>query len=275
MAFTTIQLVKKHLIDYRLGTRRIENEPVLMPATGSVDLQYANIQEVSEKVKAKESTSPVSESVIFDSSEEASLEQSEIIPETVVAANNSSMGIIYAENVDYTVNYDDGKIIRILDGTIPENGEIVVWYQYYRLYASGVDYSIDNVKGMISRIADGAIEAGQLVFLDYISQYGNISDESIVNAIVEASDRLLAVIDPIYEESTDQALVTAETYLAMSVICRVKAIEIASQPYQSSSGFSGDFWLKLSATYSTEGMKILESYAKSLPPFSSPKLTGG
>jgi len=273
MPFTTIQIVKKHLTDYRLGSQRIESEPLIMPASGYSHLQYGNIQEGSVKVKAKELNSPIREDIVFDSNDQAALAHAEIIPDSVVAANNSSLGRIYVENIDYTVDYDQGIIIRIDGGSIAPSAEISVWYQNYRLYTSGIDYSIDYVGGKISRITSGSIEAGQMVFVDYFAQYGNITDEAISNAIVEASDKVLAIIDPVYEDSTDQSLVTAETYLALAVICRINGIESAGRPDKTTSNFRGDFWLKLSSSYSMEGLTLLQNYARRANPLSSPKLT--
>ncbi len=273
MPFTTIDIVKKHLTDYRLGTKRIENEAVLMPTNGSVYLQYANIQPHSEKVKAKEIISPVTEQLSFNQDNTLTLSHTELIPDTVVVANNSSMASIYTENVDYSVDYDNGIITRITDGAIGELATVTIWYQYYRIYTLGVDYEIDYTTGRFSGLEYGNIEPGQIVLADYVSEYGNITDEAVANAITEASDKVLSIIEPSYEDSTDQSLITAETYFALAIICRIKAIEAAQNAANTVSGYRGDFWLELSSSYSNEGNSLLKPYSKSLGGFSSPSLS--
>ena len=275
MSFTTIQLVKKHLTDHRLGTTRIEGEPFLMPASGSANLQYGNIQEGSEKIKAKEQNLPYLEELIFGADNRAALTRSELILDSVVVASNSSLGTIYVENEDYSIDYNRGTILRIEDGLIPSQAEFAIWYQAYRLYARGIDYNINYPAGTISYIASGDIEAGQMVFADYLSQYGNITDEAIANAIVEANAKVMGIIDPIYENSSDQSLVTAETYFTLSIICRIKAIETAGHPESAASGYSGDFWLKLKDSYQIEAANMLEYYAKPIGAFTSPILSKG
>ena len=273
MSFTTIELVKKHLTDYRLGTKRIENEPFLMPASGYSNLQFGNIEKDTDRVKARELNTPFSEDLMFDITDKTSLAHSEIIADTVVTASNSSMGEIYTENVDFSIDYDNGTITRIPDGAIPPVSSFTIWYQYYRVYERSVDYFIDYTDGKISLAPSGSIEAGQLVYVDYISMYGNITDESIDNSIIEAAEKVLSVIDPIYQTSEDQALTTAETYLTLAIICRIKAIEAAGRPEQTTSGFRGDFWAKLSNSYTIEGFKILEHYARPVNSLASPKLS--
>lgn len=272
MPFTNLEIVKKHLTDYRLGTRNIENEAFLMPTSDYANLQYANIKPESEKVKAREINTPFSESVVLDGTETVSLTHGEIIPDSVVVADNSSLGQIFTENIDYTINYNDGAVTRIADGAIPSASEVTIWYQYYRVYVRDTDYTIDYIRGRLKRQPEGDIEAGQVVYTDYISQYGNITDEALSNAIVEAADKVLAVIDPIYESSTDQALITAETYLTMAIICRIKAIEAAGRQDQIASGYRGDFWLKLHDSYTSEALKLLRPYAQKASELSSPRL---
>ncbi|MBD3170152.1 MAG: hypothetical protein GF307_11760 [candidate division Zixibacteria bacterium] len=273
MPFTTIETVRKHLTDYRLGTKRIENEPLLLTGSGYVNLQYSNIEAGSERVKAMESIKPVREISNFTGDDTLNLSNEELVPDSVVAANNTSLGKIYIENIDFTVDYSGGVLTRIVSGDIPGESEVAVWYRNYRLYTKGIDYSIDYVAGKIGRISSGNIEAGQSLYIDYISQYGNITEESIKNAIVEASGKVLAIIDPSYESETHQALTTAETYLTIAVICRIKAIEAAGRPDYYSAGYSGDFWLKLRDSYTQEGLKMLEKFTPKRIFLSPPRLT--
>ncbi|MCP4704577.1 MAG: hypothetical protein GY865_08200, partial [candidate division Zixibacteria bacterium] len=205
--------------------------------------------------------------------DKVTLTYNELIPDTVVVANNSSMGKIFTENIDFTVDYDQGVIIRITAGAIETSAEVYIWYQHYKVYSRDVDYTINYNNGYITRLASGDIEAGQLVYIDYQSLYGNITDEAINNAILEASSKIRAIIDPEYESSTDQALITSETYSTLAIICKIKAIEAAGNLTISSSGYRGDFWLQLSTSYYSESMQMLIPYSLKTNPLSSPKIT--
>ncbi|MBD3233466.1 MAG: hypothetical protein GF315_07045 [candidate division Zixibacteria bacterium] len=272
MPFTTIQIVKKHLVDYRLGTKNIEDESIIIPTSDPVNLQFGNIREDSEKVKAKELSSPLIEEPTFNQNDQIILSHPELIYDTVVVASNSSMSVLYTENLDYSVDYNNGIITRIPSGQIPQLAEVTVWYLYYKIYSEGVDYKINYTNGEITRLETGELEPNQMLLVDYVSLYGNIVDEAISNAIDEANAKVLAMIDPAYQGSTDQALITAETYMTLAIISRIKAIEAAGRPENTASGYRGDFWLALSKSYAAEAIQLLEPYSRTMSTLMPPAL---
>ena len=256
MAFTNIALVRKHILEYQLGTEIMENSPTQLTAADWIQLPHFSISAGSEKVKAKEQFSPTKEDVKINSEEWVNLSHSELILDSVVVASDSSLGKIYVENLDYSVDYEEGKIKSIVSGDIPDNVNVVVWYYFYKIYQKDSDYQIDSSNGKIKRIPSGQIEDGQWVLVDYKVEYGFLSDEVISNSILEANAQVLKFIDSSYYSSTEQSLVTAETYLAVSILCGIKVVEATNSKTSESSA-----WENLSNSYRKKAYVILSDYA--------------
>jgi len=268
MSFTTIEIVKKHIVENRIAVSQIDSEPVKLTAGSKAQLRYPPVTSGSEKVKAKEQVKPDYQSVVFSSGDQVSLEKSELIRDSVVVASDSSLGSIYKENLDYTVDYDNGILTRISSGNIPLGVTVSVWYMPYRIYTRGTDYSIDYNKGEISRISSGDIEAGQWVYVDYISEYAVIDEEVIKNAISEANEHVLNFIDSIYSSSTDSSLVVAETYLTVSIICRIKALQAVSS---GSKSLISSSWSVVADQYKRDAYLLLGKFAGSLGGLNAPQ----
>jgi len=273
MAFTNLALVKKHIIEHSVGSELIRGLSFQLSDDAYIQLPHANLKVHSEKVKGKESFSPSKEKVSFESDGKASLSHSELIPDSVVVASDSSLGEIYTENVDYSVDYETGGITRIQSGSIPDERTAVVWYLFYRVYQREVDYKIDYVNGKIKRLSSGVIENGQWVILDYQIEFGSLLDEAIENAIGEAHERVLKFIDPSYHNSTDQGLVTAETYLSVSIVCNIKANQAKSSKMLSGTqaNFLSKGWERLADIYRKQAFLILSDFAEKVGGFFSPK----
>jgi len=266
MGFTNIDLVKKHILEHEIGSLSKENIACWLTGETPFQLPHVLLQANSEKVKAKEQNTPTQEVVSFVSSDTAQLTHQEIIPDTVVVANDSSLGEIYVENVDYSMDYDNGRTIRISSGSIPPATSVVIWYLFFRIYTRDRDYEIDCSKGQITRKDSGDIEDRQWVLVDYVVEFALLSDGVIENAIIEANDQILKYIDSTYVNSTDQSLVTAETYLAVSILCNIKALEVMTQNVGASTGgqaYSFSLaWSKMSDTYQKQAYQLLKKFRK-------------
>jgi len=262
MPFTTKEIVKKHILDHHIGSTSVENEPIQLSGNDYVELRHRMILRDSEKIKGKEQIEPTREEIDFSGSDSLNLSHSELMPDTVVVASDSSLGTIYAENVDYQIDYDSGGISRIQSGTIPSGGAAVIWYLYFRLYQNGVDYDLDYQRGKLRRRSTGDIESGQRVLADYSAEFGGLDDEAMDNAITEADDQILSFIDDIHRDSSDRSLVTAETYLAVSIICRIRAMESMSPARNPSNGAAdAKSWSALSDMYKQEAYSLLSRYS--------------
>jgi len=266
MSFTNISLVKKHISEHHLsalGGFEMENHPCHLTGSSPLKLPDSNIQFDSERVKGKEILSPVQENISFSSGDTIQLLHSELILDTVVVASDSSLGQVFVENIDYSIDYDTGKLIRISDGSIPEGSTVVIFYLYYRVYQKDTDYKIDYQKGELTRLSSGAIEDGQWVLLDYKVEYGFLNDQTIAQAIAEAYDRVLKFIDPSYYESKDQGLVIAETYLSVSILCNIKAVEALNLNLSAyNARLISRSWNMMAEVYSKQAYLILSDFAK-------------
>jgi hypothetical protein len=266
MGFTNIDLVKKHILEHELGTVGKENVACRLVGEAPFQLPHMLLVAGSETVKAKEQNIPVSETVSFASSDTVQLAHQELIPDTVVVARDSSLGQIYAENVDYSIQYDDGRLSRIPGGSISEGSSAVIWYLHFRVYVRDTDYQIDYGKGQIKRLSSGDIEDGQWVLADYTVEFALLSDEVVENAIREANQQVLHYIDSSYANSADQSLVTAETYLAVSVLCNIKAMEAMTQNLASGTGWQAHSislaWSKMSGVYRSQAYELLDKFRK-------------
>ncbi len=272
MPYTTKDIVKKHILDHYLGSTLIENEPVRLTGNDTVNLQKRMILKDSEKVKGKERLEPVEETVIFTGSDTFGLSHSELIPDTVVVAGDSSLGTIYLENIDYHIDYDAGEIRRINSGSLAAGASVVIWYLHYRIYQRGVDYDIDYQKGTIRRRSSGDIESGQRVLVDYTAEFGGLDDEAIENAITEAHEQVLSYIDETYRDSADRSLVSAETYLTVSIVCRIRAMEAVSPSRgRANNAAEAKSWSALSDTYKKEAYIILSRFTGVISSFKSPR----
>lgn len=246
----------------------MNKENVACRLNSEIYFQLPNImlQAGSEKVKAKEQSTPFQETISFASSDSVKLSHQELIPDTVVVANDSSLGRIFAENGDYSIDYENGKITRSSGGSIPAASSVVIWYFYFRIYVKDTDYQIDYTKGLIKRKSSGAIEDGQWVLVDYTAEFSILSDDVIDNAVKEANDQILQYIDSSYADSTELSLQTAETYLAVSILCNIKAMEVMAQ--LSGAGTSGQVhsismaWAKMSGIYHDQAYELLKRFGK-------------
>ncbi len=266
MSFTNIDLVKRHIWEHELSSVNKENIACRLMGETSFQLPHLMLQTGSEKVKAKEQNTPTQESISFASSDTISLSHQELIPDTVVVASDSSLGMIYLENVDYSMDYENGKIIRSPGSSIPAAASVVIWYFYFRKYVKDTDYRIDYPKGQIKRKNSGEIEDGQWVLVDYCVEFSLLNDEVIENTIREANDQILQYIDSTYANSTDQSLATAETYLAVSILCNIKAMDAITQHVGvSTAGQANSIssaWAKMSGVYRDQAFELLKRFRK-------------
>ncbi|MGB5105107.1 MAG: hypothetical protein WBP29_03020 [Candidatus Zixiibacteriota bacterium] len=272
MPFTTTQNVRNHLQEFVTLRDRYADVAVEMSGLAANALMHTHLKEASVVVKGKELSSPRATLVTIDSTPVA-LGWTNVIPDSVVVASNSSLGCIYTEHVDYHIEYKLGTIERLPEGGIPAGATVAVWFFAYRIYQSGSDYSVDHVRGTIRRLSSGQIENNQTVFVDYETQTLTLDEEQINNAIIEADDLLLSLIDPGYRERSDQSLTTAETYLALAIVCRIKALGALQQ--SGGAGIAAN-WQALGRSYESDGLKIAARFAAQRGRLNTPmQVTGG
>jgi len=276
MPFTNIDLVKKHLLQHRIGLSERENLPVKLTASAPFKLPEQTLVASSEKIKGKEQVVPTQETIDFSGGDTVQLQRGELIPDTVVVSSDSSLGSIYVENVDFHVDYDTGRITLLSTGSIPSGSSAVIWYLYFRVYQAGTDYDLDYSNGEITIVPGGAIEDGQWAFVDYQVEFGFFGDDLIANAIVEADAEIRSRLQPAFQDATDQNLITGETYWAVSILCNIKSLEALNLnlPGNQAKALS-DAWGTRSESYRQQALAALLSYIQPLNMLQAPiKVTG-
>lgn len=269
MAFTNIETVRQHLSQSAAARDSFRDVPLELAGAAAAALVHANLKSGTVKVKGKEIGAPRYQSVTLES-QPVALASSELIPDSVVAASDTSLGTIYTENADYHIDYVSGTISRVATGAIASGAAVTVWYYAYRIYAEASDYTVNYEKGSIRRTTAGAIEDGQVVFVDYQTQAGGFDESQIANAVTEADDLLLKLIDARYQETNDQTLVTAETYLALAILCRMKASAALESSSVVGAAEISRSWRELAERYDTDGLKLAARYAAARGTMNSP-----
>ncbi len=268
MRFTNISQIRHHLYRMNPGAQSIRNYPVRLLSESEVSLPHSHLESGAEKVKAMEISIPISERLTLNDNL-VSLAHDDLALGTVVCAVDSSLSVIYQEHIDYSIDYEDGTILRIDSGSILSGAEVVVWYLHYRIYLKGVDYSFDYSRGRMRRLTSGAIEDGQELLIDYSLGSSEFSDSEIDQCIAEGESEVVTLIKPEYHDSDDPALQTAATWMTLSLLCRNSAGMIGEN-----TGFSqADSWMDLSRSYRETAMKLLTWFRREAPQMNPPHLT--
>lgn len=271
MAYTNIELVRKHLQESVRTEGKVENHRVILSGVETVVLPHAGLIAGSERVKGKEQIAPARESVVLYD-EPKSLSKSALLPDSVVAAKDSSLTEIYAENVDFVVDYASGTITRMADGNIESGQSVTIWYYYFTLYSKDEDYLISYQNGEVTRLEDGNIADGQIVWIDYEIESGLFADDVITNAIIEASTQLEDRIDSNVVDDATSVLTIAETYLTVSILTQIRALEIIQSSALSASSRAGlsSQLLEISNRYRQEYDDIIKPFLKTGSRLSGP-----
>lgn len=271
MAYTNIELVRKHLQESVRTEGKVENHRVILSGVETVVFPHAGLIAGSERVKGKEQIAPARESVVLYD-EPKSLSKSALLPDSVVAAKDSSLTEIYAENVDFVVDYASGTITRMADGNIESGQSVTIWYYYFTLYSKDEDYLISYQNGEVTRLEDGNIADGQIVWIDYEIESGLFADDVITNAIIEASTQLDDRIESGVVDDATSVLTIAETYLTVSILTQIRALEIIQSSALSASSRAGlsSQLLEISNRYRQEYDDIIKPFLKTGSRLSGP-----
>jgi len=270
MPFTNAPLVRKHLIEHFSTGQAVENLPVKLTGTLPVKLPAAPMLANSDKVKGKEGGAPIEETVLLTLAG-VQLASTDLIPESVAAASDSSLGTVYVEQLDFAVDYPAGKIRRLPGGALTADANVTVWYVPFKIYVRNVDYKIDYGKGEITRLASGVIEDGQSVYVDFKLDPAFLGQEIIENAVAEAEAQVVLLVDPVFLDSSDPGLSAGATYLAVSILAHIKSLE-AMQAAAPSHQLSRS-WAIMSNFYRRRAQEFLAPFAKkrgSLKPMTLP-----
>ena len=246
--------------DVAVGT--VENEEHTLWGASAVQLNSAVISENSEEVKTIDLNEPYSEgAMVLSGSNWSDLDHSDIVPDSVVVADDALRSTIYIEGTDYVVDYENGKIRRIPGGSIGDGDTVYAWNRYFTIQVKDTDYTINYETGELARIVDGGIADGGIVYVDYSTTASTVPDALISQAITEAEDKILGRLAEGYDESSeDQGLKTGATELAIAIICNAKAMDIMNRLHANDSDNMAKQWREMSLRYELQAWKTLSRF---------------
>ncbi len=262
MSFTTLATVKKHLLQSGFAALHIEDHDLTLTGTDPVALPHHNLIEASEVVKRPEETVPGLSGVLtLTGTDWVEIGEVNLIPESIVVTLSESFGTLHNEELDFQIDYDQGRIRRTNDSAIADSTGVIVYYSKYRIFVISDDYSIDYAAGTIERRSNGAIPDGGRVKLDYDVAAGTAQDDLILEAIVEAEDMIARNLAPGYTiSSSDQGLNSGATWLTLAIVCRALAAETLSRVSGSEAGARGRELQNLSERYEHKAWNVLQPF---------------
>src|SRR5512139_279971 len=262
MPFTSPTLIKAHLLTATFPQLVIRNHAVTFEGTTPVELPHHNLESASDVVKWDTNLEPYADhSATLKEEDFQNLEHTQLVPGTVLVTLSEALATVFVEELDYQVDYANGRIRRLASGSISDNQPVIVYYSFYTSFTRGDDYTIDSAAGILTRVDTGIIPDGAAVLVDYTVTGGTVEDDLIAQAILEAEDLILRFLSPEFNSgSTDQGLKTGATQLVLSVICRAQAIEALSRRATPDTPGRAKEWQQLSRFYENQAWETLAPF---------------
>lgn len=262
MAFTTLAVIKKHLLSS--GFNRLLIEDLLVPLNGmdETELPHHGLVEKSEAVKLVTEIIPTREGPVqLSGTEWYDLSQHHLLAESAIITLSDALGTVYTEEIDFQVDIADGRIRRVATGSIPNLQPVLIFYLYYSAFEPDTDYVVDCVRGTLRRTAGSAIPDGANVRVDYTVESGSITDELILQVMDDVQDRIVRALAPGYTgSSTDYGLQTGATLLVLAALARALAVEQLSRRLITDSAERAREWQKLVDSFEAQGWRILRPF---------------
>jgi len=263
VSYTNVELVRHHLVATFPTQEKVYDQPVI-PESDYVTFFNGPVESSSVTVKSIHSNTPTRATITLDN-EKTSLASLPLVRGSVVVASDSSLGTVYAENVDYIIDYVLGDLTIKEGGGLTTGQSVTVWYQSYFVYTLGNDYQLDGNRGRLKRLSGGEIASGETVYLDYAPVYQSFNEEILAKAVLEANGLIESAVDPDGQFGADPVLQACATYRALEIICRASAArELSSLRGEDRTALA---WIKLAETYAERSEQLLSSFR---PPFDGP-----
>ena len=267
MSFTSLAIIKKHLLSTDVGELQIENMPVTLTGLGTINLPHQDLAPNREVVKWETVVLPLHDGpIVLSDGGKASLSSGNIVHGSVVVTLGETLSTVYVEETDYKLDYLTGSLHRVPTGGIPNNQPVHVYYNRYLIFNPGSDYVMDYVNGTIARHSGSTIPDGATVLIDYAVVAGSVTDDLISQAVVEAEDLIVRSLSSAYSSSSpDQGLKTGATFLALSIIARDMTAESLARRLGSDSGSRAKEWQNLSILYEARAWETLRPFVETFP----------
>lgn len=270
MPFTSPDLVRAHIANANFGEAEVRNVPIILNGTSPTQLPHAGLTQ-GAIVKSKRSNTPSSESAVLTTGWTVLNHAQLISDSSVVIANNSSLGIVYTENIDYVVDYAGGRVRRIESGAITNGQTVAIWYDHFHIYSEGDDYTINPVSGQLTRKSSGDIADGQQVLVDYTVMLGSVSESTIEQAIAESGEAVLTLVNDTHHESPAIGIIIGATHMAVAQLARMRAATLLADGTINASiaRAAAQLWLEIAAQYDRSAHTFLSRFANPVNPRST------
>ena len=265
MSYTSAEQVRHHLVIPFPIEDQVMDQPVTMSGSDYIRFYGGAVDAASFRAKSLRSRKPTRTTVAFGNGS-AVITANTIVPGSVVVASDSSLGLVYVENVDYIVDYGSGTLAVKAGGALSSNHQVTVWFLPYALYEATSDYALDAAYGRIKRLAGGDIASGETARIDYRPVFVSVADEIVDNAVTMANGMIEQEVDPEGQYEADSALSAAATYRALEIVCRAAASRELASLRGADRVAAG--WMKLSDDYATRSDLLLRNFRA---PYSGPR----
>lgn len=254
--WTDLVTVKQFIQDNPIVKPNVINEPVVLEGVDQIQLNNSNILDDSWDVKIIRQAAPSADShnpITLNSTTEVSLDNSFIVPDTVVVADDTLLSTVYVENDDYIIDYLNGTIARASTGTsIPNGGQVYVWYIPFVELTETTDYLFYPDTGKIARISTGSVPNNATVFVDYQTISSSPSDDAITKAIEFAEAHIKNKLKGSFDQSSmDTDLTSGATFLSLYILSLSQAFAILADARYSYSDDIAKQWFSLSSHFLT------------------------
>ncbi len=267
MSYTNTELIRHHLVSAFPLAEQVNNQSLYLKGDDYVTFFNGAVDSSLLKVKSPKSNH-LARAVVVLTNNPVNLSSTPIVPGSVAVASDSSMGILYTENVDYAIDYNLGTVGIKTGGALSDGTSVTVWYQPFALYTEGSDYRVKADAGQMRRLSSGSIADGETVYLDYTPLYDSFNDTILENAVAEANSLVEQQVDANGQFGADRTLQAAATKYALAIVCRTSAArELSSRRGEDRTATA---WLKLSEQYETAGERLLKQFRPSAKSAASP-----
>lgn len=270
MGYTSIEQVRPYLLVRLPLGDRVQDQQVRLPGTERVRFYGGGVAGDSVRVKLLRSSEPTRQSVTLGSGPVV-LSGMPIVPGSVLVASDSSLGVIFTENADYVMAYDEATLTIVSGGDLSEGMTIIVWFVPYVVAVGSEDYSLYAETGEIQRLAGGMISPGETVRLDFRPQYLEFGDDLLSSSVEEANGLIEREVDPDGSFGADRTLGAAATSRALEIICRAGATRDLAQGQERAA--TAQVWLKLAEAYGVRADRLLQAFRPPALEPSKPRLT--
>jgi len=140
-----------------------------------------------------------------------------------------------------------------------------IHYDYYSDYVKNTDYVVNYTEGNISRLSEGSISDGERVYVDYRTS-SSIDEEIITEAINQAHTFVMNRIDSSLEGMENENLKHAETYFSLAILAASSASDMLDSRRSDDVDTAARAMMELSDRHEERGWRYLSPYLEVTSP---------